>query len=276
MLNRYWLLAVLAGCCPLVQGDTIVTASASCQIYHFGALVSDQSQQTTVTDGSSQIQIPGLSGCSSIQGIVIGITGSVLSSIDLNGPNSNFSMVGQVQPLFSRGPSGQPILNPNEYSEHILLGIHFSTQETYIATGGNGIGILSGTESGNSDFFPGSNPLNQSIRTPFGDCLGCSDQRPSPYSYQFVFGQPFTIDVEGDLVIDPQLLGEEAASAGVAVFASHRGVFDSNGNPIPNVTFTLVPEPGTNILAGIGLLLIPILAAPRLRHRLASLIRAQL
>jgi len=131
----------------------------------------------------------------------------------------------------------------NPYLLSGSLDLSLSGQQTYIATGGTGTGVIRGTESGGSDFF-GKTPTSLFVTTPFGSCdlVGScgGSANPIKYQYSFVFGQPFTLNVTGHLTTGTRFSSSEAAGANVGVSSISDGVFDVAGNPILTATFTLV------------------------------------
>jgi hypothetical protein len=261
MLSRYLLLGVLIGCSHLTYGGTVVTANLSCQIIDntTGNVVFNDSHGLTITDPSTNFFDQHAVGlfCTSPYGRVGLGSLEIASRILLGSQSSPESVaVGLEENLFfqSFGP---------QFEVSALGDIHISQQQTFIATGASGIGFLTGHYSAASDdsiFGVFATLPNQFVTTPFGSCNKCTIvDPPVNFSYQFTFGQPFTLDVEGELTIN---LGptvsqfDRIIAAGVGVTANVFGVVDANGNPIPGATFVAIPETGTGLLALAGILLV--------------------
>jgi hypothetical protein len=248
--TRYLLVFVLVSFTPLLCGSTVVTATSSCQVFHFGSPdpIFTQSQNVAFTTNAISGEINGLD-CVTPFGSVV-----------YPGPTSFTSKADVFETLASLFTG--TAVNAMEV-DHVLFGfahsahIHVSTQNTFIASGGTGIGILKGTSRGFSDTFGTVSATgSDSLTTPFGGCPPtCSEFPVVPFSFQFVFGQPFTIDVESDLAFEVSLSSTGVFSTGASFGAGLQSVVDANGNPIPGVAFTAVPEPGSALLGGAALLL---------------------
>jgi hypothetical protein len=79
----------------------------------------------------------------------------------------------------------------------------------------------------------------------------------APFAVPFVFGQPFTIDLESDVAYETVQGGFASTSLGGSFMTGPpplQPVYDVNGNPILFVVFTPVPEPGSAFLGGAALL----------------------
>ena len=82
---------------------------------------------------------------------------------------------------------------------------------------------------------------------------------PVNFTYEFTFGQPFTIDLESELTLNlPPTVSQFGNGIGAAVGLDARAgkVVDANGNPIPGAMFAAVPETGTWFLTLAGILLV--------------------
>jgi hypothetical protein len=260
MLSRYLLLGVLITCSRPMYGGTVVTANISCQIIDntTGNVVFNDSHGLTITDPSTNFfdQHVGLFCTSPFQGSVGLGSLEIASRILLGSQSSPESVEAGLEEnlLFqSFGP---------QFAVSALGDIHISQQQTFIATGASGIGFLTGNYGAASDDFifgAFATLPNQFITTPFGSCNKCTMVDPVPFSYQFTFGQPFTLDVEGELTMN---LGPTVSQfdrnigAEVGLHAEVLGVVDANGNPIPGATFVAIPETGTGLLALAGILLV--------------------
>jgi hypothetical protein len=265
--------------CPPIYGNTFVTASSTCEAFLNGSPdpIFTQSQSVALTTngsgiGSPDVPITGLDCLTPYGSVAFSRLGSAtFFRSNLLEPGAGISvLVNEDLSILSN--------DVNTYRFAASVHIHVSSQETLIATGGSGTGVLHGMLlRGWDDFFSQLgffSITSQSVATPFASCLafplpsvncplGFSD--PVPFSYQFVFGQPFTFNAEIDLANDVSgRLG--LLSVGSAVNAETLSVTDVNGNPIPFPVFTSVPEPATAVLGGIGFLLSTILFARSIRR----------
>jgi hypothetical protein len=255
MLSRYFLLGVFISFSHLMYGSTLVTANISCQIIDSttGSVVFNDSHGLTITDPSTHFDQPVNLGCTSPYGSVV--EGSrIQSRISLGSFGGDINT--DLDKTLSFEPSGP------QFAMSALDDIRISQQQTFIATGASGIGFLTGMNFGTSlydDQFPAVIAfLKQIVTTPFGSCNTCGDAVGS-FSYQFTFGQPFTLDVEAELTImAKQFAGYDFGIVGadVGLSAGFSKVVDANGNPIPGATFAAVPETGTWLLTLAGILLI--------------------
>jgi hypothetical protein len=138
------------------------------------------------------------------------------------------------------------------YRVDVSIDLRFAVQQTFIATGGTGIGILQGsTSAGGGGVFNGPVHFSAaSFTTPFGEPL---DNNPYPLSYEFIFGQPFTLSWSGEISFE--LPDGSPGSDGFTDNALVFSVIDQSGKPI-SATFTpiTVPEPKTTGSLGAGLL----------------------
>jgi hypothetical protein len=131
------------------------------------------------------------------------------------------------------------------------LKIDLFSQDTYIPSGGSGAGFIRGVTGG---LIGGDGSVD--LVTPFGSCssMACP-MGPVPYQIPFVFGQPLTLTVIGDLTLGINSVLGDSRDGDVSVAVGSIGVFDQNGNPI-SATFTLTPEPAAWLSSISGLLLI--------------------
>jgi hypothetical protein len=255
MLSRYLLLGVLISFSHLMYGSTLVTASISCQIIDrtTGNVVFNDSHGLTITDPSTNFNRTVSLDCGSPYGSVVTAFSQVTARnlLALQGGNLEAGMA-QSMILTPSGP---------QYEVSAVEDIRISQQRTFMPAGATGIGFLKGIYSGSfDDSNSGFAPPNQFVTTPFGSCnlnLGVCSPGPVPFSYQFTFGQPFTLDVEGELTIVGRTFGQfdSAVGADVGVDAFVHALVDANGNPIPGATVD-IPETGTGLLTLAGVLLV--------------------
>jgi hypothetical protein len=253
MLSRYLLLGVLIGCSHLMYGGTLVIANISCQIIDrtTGNVVFNDSHGLTITDPSTNFNQPVNLGCGSPYGRVDTSFSQVVAQ-DLLALQGGTLSAGFAQSMILT-PSGP------QYEVSAVEDIRISQQRTFMPAGATGIGFLKGIYGGSFDYF-NTGPLNQFVTTPLGSCnpnLGVCPTGPAGFSYQFTFGQPFTLDVEGELTFVGRSFGqfETFASADVGVDTFLHSIVDANGNPIPNATVD-IPETSTWLLTLAGILLI--------------------
>jgi hypothetical protein len=253
MHSRYLLLGgVLIICSHLMYGDTLVTASISCQIIDrsTGNVVFNDSHGLTITDPSTIFDQRVSLGCASPYGTVAAF--SEISSQMFVGPQGPGSRIeASLVQNMDLHPSGP------QFAVSAVGDIRISQQRTFMPTGASGIGFLTGQYGASEDDSnSGAAPPIQFVTTPFGSCNGCNDVGPVNFSYQFTFGQPLTLDVEGELtIVGGPTFGQFSGFTGanVGVTADVFAVVDANGNPIPGATLT-VPETGTGLLTLAGFL----------------------
>jgi hypothetical protein len=250
MLSRYLLLGVLIGCSHLMYGGTLVIANISCQIIDrtTGNVVFNDSHGLTIADPSTVFDQRVSLGCASSYGSV----GTAFSEISAQ----NFLALqgGELK----AGLAQSMILTPSgpQYEVSAVEDIRISQQRTFMPAGASGIGFLTGKYAGGSDDSnSGIAPPNLFVRTPLGSCNNCTEVDPTNFSYQFTFGQPFTLDVEGELTIVGGTTGQfgNFVGADVGLTALVFAVVDANGNPIPGATVD-IPETGTGLLTLAGIL----------------------
>jgi hypothetical protein len=211
--------------------------------------VFNDSHGLTITDPSTNFNRTVSLDCESPHGSVVTAFSQVTARnlLALQGGNLEAGMA-QAMILTPSGP---------QYEVSAVEDIRISQQRTFMPAGATGIGFLKGIYGASFDSF-NAPTLNQFVTTPLGSCdrNGCYPG-PVPFSYQFTFGQPFTLDVEGELTFVGRSFGQFGtfASADVGVDASVISIVDANGNPIPNATVD-IPETGTGLLTLAGILLI--------------------
>jgi hypothetical protein len=253
MLSRYLLLGVLI-CSHVMDGSTLVTASISCQIIDLttGNVVFNDSHGLTITDPSTNFDGTVNLGCDSPYGRVDTALSDVVARNLLGGQGGQL-LAGLAQSM---------VLIPfvPQYEVSAVEDIRISQQRTFMPAGATGIGFLKGGYGGSfDDSNSGIAPPNHFVTTPLGSCdrNGCP-AGPASSSFQFTFGQPFTLDVEGELTIVGRTLsgqGDAFVGANVGVNALVISIVDANGNPIPNATVD-IPEAVTGLLTVAGFLLV--------------------
>ena len=271
MLSRYLLLvlSVLIICSHMIYGGTVVTADISCQIIDTttGNVVFNDSHGSTITDPSANFDQPVGLGCTSPYGSISTQPSQIRSDISLGSQGLGGISLNLFQSL-RFVPSGP------QFAMSVLEDVRISQQQTFIATGASGIGFLTGQYFAASNFddtFPALITFsNRIVTTPFGSCNDCFEVDGAPFSYQFVFGQPFTLDVEGELTTMAKKFAglPDAFSVGASVELSSfvSAVVDANGHPIPGATFAAVPETGTWLLTLAGILLVLVRFEPAARR----------
>jgi hypothetical protein len=233
-----YLVALMLAGCPSAWSSTLITASSTCEIDQPGPVFTDSH---TVTLSAPTNMINGLD-CTSPYGAIIFSSSRVIDSINLLGPTV-FGIDGSIDLIAKTA---------TPYRAFASLKIHLFSQDTYIPSGGSGAGFISGTSGG------AINGTGLNLVTPFGTCSDAfCPMLGFPFSIPFVFGQPLTITVTGDLSLGINSVPGDFADSDVNVAVGSIGVFDATGKPI-SATFTPAPEPAA-WLSGISALLLIVL-----------------